>query len=151
MSDRLMAVDPGKMTGWALWDRERQKFVAGELGWFEFLMVFEQRASSDAGLFVVSESFIITPATVRKSREHWSLEAIGAMKYILQRQGLPDLVLQSPAQGKSFGTDDKLKALDWWIPGKGHAMDAARHLLVHLMKDPRSWNFDPSPLVSNFT
>ena len=38
---------------------------------------------------------------------------------------------------KSFATDAKLKALDWYERTKdGHANDAARHLVVYLVKSP---------------
>ncbi len=100
---------------------------------------------------MVSESFIINAGTLRRGREHWSLEAIGAMKHILQRQGLPDLVLQSPASGKKFGTDEKLKAMGWWLPNNGHANDAARHLLTYMARAPMRWSLDLSPLTTDRT
>ena len=34
----------------------------------------------------------------------------------------------------TFATDDKLRRLGWYKPGKGHANDAARHLLLWFAK-----------------
>ncbi len=51
------------------------------------------------------------------------------------------LTLQTPATGKGFGTDAKLKHLGWYNPTQGgHSNDAARHLLTYLAvrkQDPR--------------
>jgi hypothetical protein len=42
---------------------------------------------------------------------------------------------QSPAQGKTFATNAKLKKVGWYhqTPG-GHANDALRHLLLYATK-----------------
>jgi hypothetical protein len=41
------------------------------------------------------------------------------------------LVMQSPSEAMSFATRDKLEKLGWWIPGKQHGQDAAKHLLKY--------------------
>jgi hypothetical protein len=53
----------------------------------------------------------------------------GVIEYYACRRG-ERMILQSPATAKSFSTDQRLKLLTWWVPGKEHANDAARHLLL---------------------
>lgn len=78
---------------------------------------------------VVCESFTIAAHTAKKTRQYWSLESIGAIRWACMKAGV-SFTLQSPADAKGFATDAKLKALGWYTPTKdGHANDAARHLL----------------------
>ena len=84
---------------------------------------------------VVCESFIITNATLTKSRgENWSLESIGALRFLCTQHEVP-FVLQTPARAKSFSTDEKLKRIGWHTAGKGHATDASRHLLLYAVSN----------------
>ena len=60
---------------------------------------------------------------------------IGGLRYLAvvgdEYVGPLRFVRQTPAQAKSFGTDDKLRRLGWYTPTPGgHANDAARHLLA---------------------
>lgn len=140
----IMTVDPGKMTGWAMYTTEVDSFSSGQAPWFEHLQWFEDvyRAFD----VVVCESFVITAATIKKSRQNWSLEAIGTMKYLLAKQGR-ELVLQSPGEAKGFATPEKLKKVGWWLPGKDHAQDAARHMLTYVVRNSREIGFDLNRLV----
>lgn len=134
----FIAVDPGKMTGWAIRGGD-QSMIAGELEWYTFLEWLESYIEAAVKLryevTLISESYIITPATIKKTRQYWSLEAIGCMKYWSLHHLHKDLVLQSPANAKSFSTNDKLKKMNWYLPGKGHANDALRHLLLYLVTE----------------
>ncbi len=134
----IIAVDPGKMTGWAIRGTD-ESMIAGELEWYGFLKWVEEyvKAAIRVGYDVtlVCESYTITPATIRKTRQHWSLEIIGCLRYWSLRHAGKELVLQSPASAKSFSTNEKLKALDWYVPGRGHANDALRHLLLYLVAE----------------
>lgn len=56
------------------------------------------------------------------------VEVIGVVKEWARQKDWA-LVSQTPAEGKFFFTDDRLKAMQLWKPGKPHAMDALRHLL----------------------
>lgn len=38
--------------------------------------------------------------------------------------------MQTPAEAKSYATDERLKSWGVWTPGKDHARDATRHLLA---------------------
>ena len=135
----ILTADPGKMTGWAMYITETDDFSSGQLPWFEHLEWFEKvYRSFDV---VISESFVITAATLKKSRQSWSLEAIGAMRYMLEKQGR-NLVLQSPGEAKGFATPEKLKKVGWWLPGNDHAQDAARHMLTYVVRNSHEIGFD---------
>lgn len=45
---------------------------------------------------------------------------------------LPDIVFYQSANAKSVVTNDRLKRWGLYVPGKRHAMDAVRHLVIHL-------------------
>lgn len=131
----ILSFDPGKTTGWALftggvvWD-------AGQDQPQEFLERMDDwtMRSTYGDAQVVGERYIITPETLRKSRQHWSLEIIGAARYLCTRSGIP-FTLQSPSEAKAFATNDKLRQLGWYVRGMQHANDALRHLLVFLVNN----------------
>jgi len=143
MTDRdlhgILAVDPGKMTGWAR--LTNGEFDSGECSMEEFL-TWIKTTIIEIGLrpHIVCEDFIYTPQTSKKSRQTWSTESIGVLRFIAREYGC-GFTLQSPSDAKSFASNTKLKGLGWWNIGKGHANDAARHLLVYSVKnriiDPR--------------
>lgn len=140
----VLAVDPGKTTGWATLSHDGS-LGFGEDPWSDYLRWFE--ATTQFYDVVVCESFHITASTAKKSFQPWSLEAIGVMRFLLSKHG-KDLVLQSPGEAMSFSTNDKLKAAGMWVVGKPHARDAARHLLLYMVRNSL---FDASVLIPNNT
>lgn len=128
----ILALDPGGTTGWALISTslgmERR---AGQIeGRFQVYNWFEGLALS-AVQAVVCERFTINAHTARKTPQLDPLYIIGHIEARCWQLGVP-FYLQSPTEGKSFGTDHKLKALGWWVPNQDHAQDALRHLLTFL-------------------
>ncbi len=127
---KIFSVDPGMGTGWAFWDdgllasfgeTDHEQFSKDIDQWFARLDV------------VVCEDYIITPQTLKKTRQLYSLHLIGFLKYRCLAVGT-EFVLQKPGDAKRFADDDKLKLLDWWHPTKdGHQNDAIRHLLTYLV------------------
>ena len=128
----VLAVDPGKTTGYALWtDGER---VEGELYAEAFLDYAESVLKTGTVDTVVCERFIITTRTGKLSHAPWSLEQIGALRHLCHVHRV-NFVLQNVSDAKKFGTDQRLNLLGWKRPqGAGHARDAQRHLLVHLVR-----------------
>ena len=133
---RLLVVDPGKVTGWVVWDQGSRQLEAGEhvaeafldLAWARLLEPAPE-ATLDG---VVCEAFIIGPGTLRVDRgANWSLEQIGALRLLARRAGA-FFLLQPPASRRA-ATDERLQAAGLWVPG-GHARDAARHLLIYLLR-----------------
>ena len=135
---RILAIDPGGTTGWALADEDHLDLVtSGQAAQFEFCQMAEEHA---AGSFrapvdvIVCESYTVTPATIKLTREYAALEIIGTLRYLAQRDKRK-FKLQTPAAAKRFMTDARLRNLGWWQPGKDHARDALRHLGLYLAEE----------------
>ncbi len=142
----ILAVDPGKTTGYVLWtDGER---VEGELYGEAFLDRADELIESGEVDVVVCERFIITAQTGKKTQAPWSLEQIGALRFLCRKHDVT-FVLQSAADAKRFATEEKLNRAGWKRPkGDGHARDAQRHLLVYLV---RKNLFDATVLLEGST
>lgn len=144
MTDYVLAVDPGKATGVALFSYqtgsepvlEWSKEVEAD----EFAEVIRGvlwAPEKNQHLTVVCERFIINAQTVKNSQAPFSLEQIGILKQCLLDSGRPmdDIFFQSPADAKAMFDNPKLKKLGYWhVGGAGHALDAIRHGLLKLVK-----------------
>ncbi len=129
-TETIVAIDPGKMTGWAVLD-EDGKYTGGEDLLHEVLASVETLLIEGHRPIIVCEDFIFTTATAKKTRQTWSTEGIGVLRYLSARYQV-SFIIQGPAAAKRFAIDDKLKAMDWYNPTKGgHQNDAARHLLLY--------------------
>lgn len=138
----VLAVDPGKTTGYALWSAGHALVSQAENDVF---LPYADRLmeAHGAGLVVVCEAFVIGPDTLRKSFQPWSLEVIGALKYLAWKHGSTFAPLQKAADAKTFVPDTRLKKLGWYERGKEHGRDAARHLALYLAK---TGQLDPADL-----
>jgi hypothetical protein len=130
----ILAVDPGKTTGLALFDGHSLTAWQAET-WdaVEQVERFLDRAAQLDDVLIV-ESFVIGQATLRKGRgENWSLESIGAIRYLHRRMGEPCILhFQQASSVMRFATNEKLRAVGWWTQGQEHARDATRHILTYL-------------------
>jgi hypothetical protein len=132
-----MAIDPGKVCGIALWHPfETLGLKTDELSPLETIGLFEDLWRNSLGqVTVVTEKFTISERTLKTALSLDALDVNGWLTIESQRRGF-ELVVQTPAQAKRFSTDQKLQALNWFERTKdGHANDAARHMLVYLMKN----------------
>jgi hypothetical protein len=124
----ILGLDPGGTTGWALY--ENGDWKRGQLGPHEHheeLWTMLHGIDPDT---IVCESFEHRPhlpKAVLISRDYIGVVTLWAE--LNQRT----LHMQTPAMGKKFWSDKKVKHLDLWIPGQQHAMDATRHVLMYLM------------------
>lgn len=135
-----LAIDPGLMTGIAIWDgcdevpytkeiHTREVFYAWLNDWLYIAQV-------DPEVEVVIEEYQITQRTGELSKQYDALYIIGAVESMCLLRNVR-LYMQSRSM-KSFGTDFKLKHLGWWNPSRGnHQNDAMRHLLRHLVVHQR--------------
>ena len=127
----ILAIDPGGTTGIAYLAHDGQ-FGTGQLAngfdGFADWMTEQYWEAFDA---IVIENFIPRPGA--KSQQLDALHIIGAVKFMCRKHGVP-LIIQSPANAKSFSTNDKLTAAGWYTVGEDHGRDAARHLLVFLIQ-----------------
>ncbi len=144
----ILAIDPGLITGWATWNSvAKDGFDSGMVeGRFKFYQWFYGLMSAAYGnstsfqnryypSAIVMEKFTITLATAKKSPQLDPLYIIGHIEAIAERDGIT-FATQTPAQAMSFATNEKLKAVGWYKPGAGHDNDAARHLMLWLIKHP---------------
>ncbi len=140
---RLIACDPGLMSGIAYVDGTRFERVAPIAAELETMRAIKQivlwseearRTGQDVG--IVCENYKQRPGPL--SNQPDALHSIGALRYYCWDNDI-SFLLQSPSEGKGFGTDEKLKRVGWWDIGmaayrKGEtshpqAIDAMRHLL----------------------
>jgi hypothetical protein len=138
----VLAVDPGKATGMALFSLESGQepvlIWSGEFQQEEYAKpIRDTLATYGDTLDVVCERFTINAQTVRNSQAPYSLEQIGILKQCLMDAGRKpdDIYFQSPADAKAMFDNSKLKKLEYWHKGgEGHALDAIRHGLLKLVK-----------------
>ena len=135
----IMGIDPGGVTGYALW--QNGKIVAdwtGQQEPYPFLVDAHLwiRNAPDDGYLVV-ERYTITAATAKKSQQPEALEQIGALRYLAKSERGWDLHMQMPSQAMTLIPDARLKALGWYIPGEAgkHANDALRHVAFFAAKN----------------
>jgi hypothetical protein len=140
----VLAVDPGKATGIALFSHQ----AGGEpvLEWSvevqqeEYAKPIREVLASpemSLNLDIVCERFTINAQTVRNAQAPYSLEQIGILKQCMIDAGRApdDIYFQSPANAKSMFDNPKLKKLGYWHRGgEGHALDAIRHGLLRVIK-----------------
>lgn len=145
MAKLILAVDPGKATGMALF-----RYVSGqepEILWSIEVQQEEYaapiRSALDMSVMmevemdIVCERFTINAQTVKNSQAPYSLEQIGILKQCLLDAGrsTTDIYFQSPADAKAMFDNSKLKKLEYWHKGgEGHALDAIRHGLLHIIR-----------------
>jgi hypothetical protein len=128
----ILAVDPGKVSGWA--SLRLGEFYSGQKDGMELLRWVDEMLQRGTQFTLVCEDFIYTAATAKKTRQTWSTESIGVLRFLADKYQT-EFVLQTPLDAKKFATNDKLKRLDWYRGTKGgHANDAARHLLLYCVK-----------------
>lgn len=127
----ILAVDPGLLTGYAWWV-DGEVIHYGEADHRIFVQWASDRAS--AVDVVVCEDYVITPQTLKKTRQNYSLWQIGWIMYEFGTIRKTQVTLQLPSKAKTFADDEKLERLGWRHPTPGgHQDDAHRHLLAYLV------------------
>lgn len=134
----LLAVDPGKKTGWASFDTTTMVLSgATEAPANEFLDKIVPWIDRSAGLVlarIIVERFVITTETAKKGvgDEHWSIEQMGVLRHHARWAGLEFDGTQTLSNAGKFAPNERLRAVGWYVPGRGHANDALRHLLLNI-------------------
>jgi hypothetical protein len=151
---RIVACDPGGTTGWAsaTWNPQdlNTKFHLLNQIRFEFTEIgpeehhielydFLQKQwdfSDDIDTDFVCESFEfrqhIDEDHTKTKVELISKEYIGVLRFFCAERGIVPY-FQTASAAKTFVENWKIKSLGLWVPGQRHAMDAARHLLRHMV------------------
>jgi len=157
---RLLAVDPGETTGFALFDTESgESYFWAEPSAMDAVTYVNGKLHDGELEVLIVERFTISSRTVQATRggSNTAIEIIGALRWLAHtysnqhnedgelRKTIP-FVVQSPSDAKAFVTDEKLKRLGWYTPGKDHARDATRHLVTYMV---RNGLLEPSSLLSS--
>lgn len=145
MTTLVLAVDPGKATGLALFEYEagseptllwslevQQHEYAGPIR-----AALQSAIETGTELRVACERFTINAQTAKNAQAPYSLEQIGILKQCLLdvARGADDIYFQAPADAKALFPNPGLKKLGYWhVGGEGHALDAIRHGLLCLVK-----------------
>lgn len=131
----ILSIDPGKMTGVALfeapsWDDAPALMYTAELEQFETCAYVERFLDENYEYTeLVLERFKISDVDA-----NWSLEIIGTVRYLAAKRGLT-ITLQTPADAKGFVTNEMLQGLGYWhVGGAGHANDAIRHGVLYMVR-----------------
>jgi hypothetical protein len=130
---RIIGIDPGGTTGWAVWDGEFKE--CGQLGpephHLELSSTLERVCGPDS--IIVCEHFKkhdLTPS------ELISLEYIGVVRLFAEIYNIR-LVMQYRSQ-KEWATNDRLQKLgivhNAWIKER-NAVDAQRHIVVYIISN----------------
>jgi hypothetical protein len=135
----VIGVDPGRSAGvFGLRNGLPAGFYQGPpegaLAYLERLLEFVEPDGGD--VLVAMERF--TGGSARHTRQTDAQQVVGAVIELAARYGIP-VVFQSPADAKSFTTNDFLRKLDLWVtpaevgaPDADDVRDAARHALLCL-------------------
>ena len=139
---RLLALDPGKATGVALFSTSElmttgpELLETLELQQMEVCEYVEEQLeyckTRGIELDIVMERYVIGEADAP-----WSLEVIGAVRYLQWKYLRRDYIeLQTPGDAKSFADNERLRALGMWhTGGAGHANDALRHGILYMVRE----------------
>jgi|SRR6266542_890456 len=130
---RFIGCDPGKVTGLCAFTVDEDNIPKNIEHWqLDHIAVgrwFEQwktiNGVSIKDTVIAMESFIVTPGSLKKNFQAYSLETIGLVRYFVETSGL-QMRMSAPSAHKSLVLDDVLKRAGLWFPNEGHACDAAR-------------------------
>jgi hypothetical protein len=126
---RLLALDPGHTTGWAVF--EHGKLTAcgqsetEQKGWAEIDRLFND---IDPTMVIYENYRVYQHKLARHSNsEVYTLRLVGVIEYLCDVKHRIPRYNQMASQAKGFVTDEKLKHWGFYRVGLRHARDAIRH------------------------
>lgn len=142
---RLLALDPGNDTGWALFvdgkltewgqsdtceDTGGSCGVSCQIFWKELPALFDKTRPTQ----VIMENYRVYSHKLERHTfsEVPTLRLIGGIDFLCWLQGIP-IYYQMATQHKSFVSDAKLKSWGLWKEGMRHSRDAIRAGIYFLM------------------
>lgn len=128
----LLGIDPGRKTGVAVLDLLLETCTGTEEP-FENLGFKLEELISTLRPAVICENFVININTVKNTQATWSIEGIGIARYLATKYDCP-FEVQAQSSAKRFVTNDRLRALGWYVPGKGHLADGQRQALLYAVR-----------------
>jgi hypothetical protein len=133
----VLWIDPGKMTGLALYSQLRSSnphtWNCAESDFANAGIQIQWSCEVwKSHLHIGWEDFTVHPRTPSIDAHH-ALEIIGVARYFALRNNCHILTPAKPEQRK-VATPGMLQALDWWVPGKDDAQSAAQHMLAWMLR-----------------
>jgi hypothetical protein len=126
--------DPGLLTGLAWYDLDRDVFGSGQYNYYDLRRKLDHlEESAPRGMALGYERFITTSGGARRSTPEHAHRAQQVLDDFAREKMVPVLKPQ-PSSARTLGQAVYLRRLGWHKPGKGHANDAAQHVLAHLLK-----------------
>lgn len=124
---RVMAIDPGKANGWAIFESRDKPAASGTLEPEELYRLLENERLTH----VVYETYRLYASHSKQmiGDDFIAPQVIGVIKYLCNKRGLD--VTEQPATCKAYYSDTKLKELGLYVP-IDHRRDAIRHGLHFL-------------------
>lgn len=134
--ERLLCLDPGETTGWAVFEHGKLT-ASGQARTIESWDVIHQLFVDVKPTMVLYENYRVYAHKLERhsNSEVYTLRLVGVIEFICEI--LFDIVHhnQMAQQAKGFTTDEKLKAWGFWKSGHRHARDAIRHGCYFLLFD----------------
>jgi hypothetical protein len=135
MSERTFIVwaDPGLLTGLAWYDIELDGFNSGQYDPDDLRRKLRDLEKVWGPRMTLGyERFNVTGGPRNSSPEH-AHKAIRSIEDFCQDYKIP-LLTPQPSSARNLGSVTFLRRLGWYRAGRGHANDAAQHLLADLLK-----------------
>lgn len=136
----IVGVDPGEHTGLAYLrvEDDRRSFRSEQCFRHRAVRKLEHHARNinyrGERLRVVCERFDIGRETLRAPVDsNIAIRTIGAAEYVSATWGA-EFELYGRADAKTLAGEELLRALGFWNPGRGHANDAARQVVMDLSR-----------------
>jgi hypothetical protein len=128
----VLWVDPGKMTGLALYVPYQMQFIR-EADFIQASATIESACRHYGHPLLVGwESFRIGPRTP-PADAHYAIEMIGVTRYLAMKFNCQILQPASPDQ-RLTASRSMLQALGWWTAGRDDAQSAAQHMLSWMLR-----------------
>jgi hypothetical protein len=137
---RILAIDPGPTTGFALFNRGAWDVWEEEVGnYADFANAIEAMLTAET--LIICERFqFLHENRDRMKIDFTPAELVGVIKFVAGNTDNAGLVMQNPSVavgrtafwGDGPGGNAKLKKLKLWFEGKKHGRDAVRHILWYI-------------------
>jgi hypothetical protein len=121
------------LTGLAWYDLQSGTFGSEQYSPVNLRKQLDELAGHTRRMTIGYERFIVTSGGSRGSTPEHAHRAIQVLDSYAQEHTVPMLPPQ-PSSARKLGQVVYLRRLGWYKPGRGHANDAAQHLLADLLK-----------------
>jgi hypothetical protein len=130
----LVWADPGLLTGLAWFDLDDGTFSSWQYDYRDLDKQLRHLVERAGPRFALGyERFIVTSGGARTSSPEHALRAVKVIEDVAALKRVT-LLAPQPSSARNLGQVVYLRRLGWYKPGRGHANDAAQHLLAHLLK-----------------